>query len=128
MNGTAVVPLEIAPWRRAMPFARLAAGGRVPDAEPTHPLIKRKPRLKLLLMTKDTPSSEVKHCASEKAPSACTLTTPCGVMRSRPFFAAHRLVGTHTSLDGRKPTGSVNATGLVPVVAIAPRRCTALLT
>src|SRR5262249_32649991 len=42
-------------------------------------------------LAKETPSSEVTHAAWAKTPpSACMVTTPFGVMCSRPLFAPHR--------------------------------------
>src|SRR5437667_11497561 len=70
------------------------------------------------------PSSEVKHWALEKVPpSASTLTTPLGAMSRRPLVALHRSTGTKTLVAGRNAAGSVNGTGLVPPVAMAPLRC-----
>src|SRR5205823_444754 len=69
------------------------------------------------------PSRDVKHAALEKLPlSASTVTTPLGSMNRRPLVALHRSTGTYTLVAGRKPTGSVNGTALVPPVAIAPLR------
>src|SRR6266700_7071676 len=71
------------------------------------------------------PSSEVKHWALEKVPpSACTVTTPLGAMNRRPLVALHRSTLTKTLVAGRKAFGSVNGTGLVPLVAIAPLKWT----
>src|SRR6266581_4358162 len=61
------------------------------------------------------PSSEVKHWALEKFP-ACTVTTP--------LVAMHRSTGMKTFLAGRKASGRVNGTALVPLVAIAPLKWT----
>src|SRR5437764_3233276 len=61
------------------------------------------------------PSRDVKHAALEKLPlSACTVTTPLGWMNRRPLVALHRSNGTYTLVAGRKPTGSVHGTELVP--------------
>src|SRR5204862_7957309 len=71
------------------------------------------------------PSRDVKHGAWEKVPpGARTVTTPLGAMSKRPLVALHRSTGTCTLVAGRKPTGSVNGTALVPVVAISPWRVT----
>src|SRR5260370_42439694 len=73
----------------------------------------------------DAPSSEVKHWASENAFSARTITTPPGKMNRRPLVALQRSTGTSTTVvAGRKPAGSVNAWAFVPLVAIAPLKCT----
>src|SRR5215467_9270547 len=64
------------------------------------------------------------HWALEKVPpSASTVTTPLGAMSRRPLVALHRSTGTNTLLAGRKATGSVNGTALVPPVAMAPLKC-----
>src|SRR6266536_2689642 len=69
------------------------------------------------------PSSEVKHWALEKFP-ACTVTTPLGAMNRRPLVALHRSTGMKTFLAGRKASGRVNGTALVPAVAMAPLKVT----
>src|SRR5579859_3636827 len=45
-------------------------------------------------------------------------------MSRRPLVALHRSTGTNTFVAGRIDAGSVNATGLVPVVAMAPWKWT----
>src|SRR6266567_604275 len=76
-------------------------------------------------LANEAPSSEVKHWALEKlSPSACTVTTPLGAMNRRPLVALHRSTGMKTFLAGRKASGRVNGTALVPLVAIAPLKWT----
>ena len=65
----------------------------------------------------------MKHAALLNVPpSASTVTTPVGSICSRPLVAVHRSTGTNTTLTGQNAAGSVNGTGLVPEVAIAPLR------
>src|SRR6185312_10135852 len=59
--------------------------------------------------------------AFENAPSACTVTTPFGWMKSRPLVAPHMSTGTYTFVAGQSLAGSVNATPELPAGAlIAP--------
>jgi hypothetical protein len=72
-------------------------------------------------LANETPSSEVKHCASENDPFALALTVPVGSMMRRPALPSHMSTGTMTLLSGRNAAGSVKAWPVVPP-AIAPLR------
>src|SRR5579863_7471979 len=99
------------------------AGAEVPTGELNQPFCNVSGVNKLADFANETPSSEVKHPALLNAPpSAWTLTTPVGSICSRPLVAVHRSTGTNTTLAGRNAAGSVNGTGLVPEVAMAPLR------
>src|SRR6516225_10479563 len=94
------------PAALVQPFSGVSGVNEVPDA------------------ANEAPSSEVSVWASNQVCSAFTVTTPLGVMSSRPAVAAPRSTGTQTLVAGRSPVGKVNGTGLAPVVAIAPLRWT----
>src|SRR5579863_4884557 len=101
------------------------AGAEVPTGELNQPFCNVSGVNELADFANETPSSEVKHAALLNAPpSGWTVTTPVGSICSRPLVALHRSTGTNTTLAGRKAAGRVNGTGLLPVVAMAPLKCT----
>src|SRR5579859_256500 len=126
VNGTGLVPVvAMAPLRWTMPEMVRTAGAEVPNGEPVQPFCSVSGVNELADFAKVAPSSEVKHAALLNVPpSAWTVTTPVGSICSRPLVASHRSTGMKTGLAGRNAAGSVNGTGLVPVVAIAPLRWT----
>src|SRR5436305_10025312 len=124
VNGTGLVPVvAIAPLKWTTPWMLLTAAFDVPNGAFVHPLTSGSAVNPVEFGANDAPSRDVKHWALEKVhPSASTVTTPLGLMSKLPLVVLHRSIGTCTLVAGRKPTGSVNGTGLVPVVAISPWR------
>src|SRR5215469_15049330 len=101
------------------------AGAEVPNGELNQPFCGVSGVNEVADFANETPSSEVKHAALLNVPpSAWTVTTPVGSICSRPLVALHRSTGTNTVWAGWKAAGRVNGTGLLPVVAMAPSRCT----
>jgi hypothetical protein len=126
VNGTGLVPpVAIAPSKWTTPPRMLTAAFEVPNGAFVHPLASVSAVNPVPFSANDAPSRDVKQAALEKVPpSGCTVTTPLGWMNKRPLVALHRSTGTYTLVAGRKPTGNVNGTGLVPPVAIAPSKWT----
>src|SRR5438874_486951 len=103
----------------------LTAAFDVLDGAFVHPLTSGSVVNPVAFSALDAPCGEVWHWALEKVPpSARTVTTPLGLMSKLPLVVLHRSIGTCTLVAGRKPTGSVNGTGLVPLVLIAPLKWT----
>src|SRR5215469_865386 len=101
------------------------AGAEVPNGELNQPFCNVSGVNEPADFANEAPSSEVKHAALLNAPpSACTVTTPVGSICNRPLVALQRSTATNTAAAGRNTAGKVNGTGLVPVVAIPPSRCT----
>ena len=126
VNAVVFVPdVAIAPLKWMMPPSLRTAALLVENGAFVHPFVTVNAVNALALIAYVTPSSDVKQAAFEKTPpSACTVTVPFGWIRSRPLVAPHRSTGTYTSVAGRASPGSVNGSGLVPAVRIAPLKCT----
>src|SRR5579859_2230415 len=126
VNGTGLLPVvAMAPLKCTIPEIVRTSAAEVPNGEPVQPFCNVSGVNELADLANETPSNEVKHAALLNAPpSAWTVTTPVGSICSRPLAALHRSTGTNTTLAGRNAAGRVNGTGLLPVVAMAPLKCT----
>src|SRR5215472_7217936 len=124
MNGSPVAPAVVmAPLRWTIPLM-VRAPARAKLAALVQPFSGVIGVNELPDVANEAPSSPVNPWALLQLCSASTVTTPLGVMVSRPAVAAFRSTGTKTLVAGRSPAGRVNGTGLVPAVAIAPLRWT----